>query len=283
MVGEILSPLDGTTTSEIGLAWAEQAAARLGASLKLLTVVDTRHHEANGHVAEAEQYLRTHEDRITAGGVTVSSEVAVGAPADEIVARATTHPLTVMTCPPRRWIFGGALDRVINEMVNPVVVVRGKEGQAPPMECTRVIAPIGQSAHAKQVLPVAMDLCQMLGATLTLHSVVVPVAGAYDKAAPPPEIARHMEEQIIIVESMLTSTAAELTGHGVEIDCLVSVGDPAREIIRVARENGAGLIAMASRGSYSLSGMMASVALGVTQASPIPCMLVRPAPVEAAA
>ena len=141
--------------------------------------------------------------------------------------------LTVMTYPSTGWVFGGALDRVVNEMVSPVIVVRGKEGQPPPQfECGTIIAPVKQSARSKTALPTALELCRTLGAKLQLLTVVEPVAGAYDKANPPPEIQTYLEEQWLAAEQMLSTTAAGLTGAGVEVDYALSLGDPAREIIR---------------------------------------------------
>jgi nucleotide-binding universal stress UspA family protein len=243
---------------------------RLGCS----TVVDHREHESNGHVAEAEHYLRAHEERIAATGVPVSSEVVVGAPADEIIAHASASELTVMTYPGGRWLFGGALDRVVKEMKNPVVIVRGKEGQTLPDECSKVIAPIKLSAHSRMVLPTAVELCKEMNANLTLLSVIAPVAGAYDKANPPHEIAQYHEEQWMVAEEKMSVIVKELAGTGLQVDYLLSFGDPAREITKAARETGAGLIAMATQGSDSLSQMMGSVAIGVVQANPVPCLLV---------
>jgi len=67
----------------------------------------------------------------------------------------------------------------------------------------------------------------------------------------------------------------ELTKQGITADSIIRVGEPAREIITAARESGAGLIAMTTRGADSMSRLLASVAMGVVQASPIPSLLIR--------
>ena len=75
---KILAPLDGAPVSETGLTWAHSAASHLGASLELLRIVDTTHHEANGHVADAEEYLKTLHDRIsTTPGTERNTEAAM--------------------------------------------------------------------------------------------------------------------------------------------------------------------------------------------------------------
>jgi len=278
---KILLPLDGTPAAETGLAWASAAASRCGASLELLTVVENTQHEANGHVQDAETYLRTQQDRLAEAGVTVSSHVAVGALGEEIVSRAAGAGLTVMTYPTSRWRFGGALDLLLKDMVNPVVVVRGHEGQAAAgLDCPRILAPIGPTAQSRAALPFAIDLCGMLDASLVLCNIVSPIPGAYDKKNPPPDIARDIEDLVLEAEQMVAALGIELGKEGIAADSIIRVGEPAREIIAAAREVGAGLIAMATRGSDSMSRVMASVALGVVQASPIPCLLVRQAPQE---
>ena len=277
MLETILTPLNGTAAAEIGLTWAQNAASRSGATLRLLVVVNTTEHEANGHVEEAEKYLRWQRDRIAATGLNVDTDIAVGSPGEEILKRAAGAELTVMTYTTSLWLHGGALDLVIKNMVNPLVVVRGQEGRpSRQFECEKVLVPVDSAAHSKDVLPTAVNLSRALGASLVLCRIVAPIPGAYDRSGPPPEIARLIEEETIEADLLLAKTAKESQEQGVTAECFVSIGDPAREIIRAARECGAGLIAMATRGTNSMSRMLGSVALGVVQASPIPCLLVRP-------
>jgi nucleotide-binding universal stress UspA family protein len=266
------------------LTWAHSAASHLGASLELLRIVDTTHHEANGHIQDAEEYLKVLHERISDTGVPVTTEVAVGSLGDEIVSRSAASALTVMTYHTSRWQFGGALDLLLKDMVTPVVVVRGHEGQAPAeFKCEKILAPVGESAQSKEALPAAIELCNLLNATLVLCHVVSPIPGAYDKRNPPPDIAHAIEEQIMIGEQVVLSLDMDLRKHGVNPETTVRVGEPAREIIAAAREAGAGLIAMTSIRADSMSRILESVAMGVVQASPIPCMLVRPVPVPAPA
>ncbi len=48
MIANILAPLDGTEIAEAGLTWAEHAAARCGASIRLLSVVEQAGGDSNG-------------------------------------------------------------------------------------------------------------------------------------------------------------------------------------------------------------------------------------------
>jgi nucleotide-binding universal stress UspA family protein len=259
------------------MAWARDAAARCGASLELLTVVDNTKAETNGHVAEAEVYLRSQIEQMQDAGVEITSSVAVGAPGERIVSYAADAGLTVMTYHTSRWLFGGALDMLLKDMVNPVVVLRAQEGQPThPFEVSKILAPIGDTARSRQAIPYAIDLCRAWDAQLVLCNVVSPIPGAYDKRNPPREIAEAIEEQIVLGEQMVVSIAMELSKQGITAESVIRVGEPAREIIAAARETGAGLITMSTRGAGSMSRILASVAMGVVQASPVPCLLIRP-------
>jgi nucleotide-binding universal stress UspA family protein len=280
---KILSPLDGSPAAEAGLAWAHDAAARCGASLELLTIVDNTRAEANGHVQEAEEYLRAHVQRLEASGVPVTSNVAVGALGEQILSHASGAGLTVMTYHTSRWMFGGALDALLKDMVNPVIVVRAQEGHPPPaFDLSRILVPIGESARSQAAIPYAIDICQALGSQLILCNVVSPIPGAYDKRFPPPDIARAIDEQVMAGEQLLLSVAMEVGKQGVTPEQIVRVGEPAREIIAAARETGAGLITMTSRRADSMSRILESVAMGVVQASRVPSLLVRPPVAETA-
>jgi nucleotide-binding universal stress UspA family protein len=270
--------LDGNPTAEIGLAWAEEAASRFQASLDLLSVIHPGKAAENGHVEEARVYLQGLQTRIGESGVHVTTEVAVGELADEIPSRATRADLTVMTYQPGPWQFGGALDLLLKNVVNPVVVVRGQAGQRRSLaDCTKVLAPISDLPQSMGALPAAVQLCQLLDATLVVCNVVAPTPGAYNKTNPPPEIAEAIQAQVIVGQQLMEHVLKDLTRQGVPVEPVLCIGEPAREIIAAARDCGAGLIAMATRGSGGLSRVMSSVALGVVQASPVPCLLVRPA------
>ncbi len=61
------------------------------------------------------------------------------------------------------------------------------------------------------------------------------------------------------------------------MEAVVSLGDPAAEINRIAARSGVGLIAMATRGRDRLEKrMMGSVANDVVQSTHVPCLLIRP-------
>jgi nucleotide-binding universal stress UspA family protein len=276
MIDSILSPLDGSQVSEAGLAWAHHAAQRSGARLDLLRVIDPEKAATNGHAEEAGAYLRTLKDRCLESGVVANTEVAIGETSAEILARAASASLTVMTYSSGRWSFGSDLDVLMREMVKPVVVVRANPGQPiPNFDTEKIIVPVTQSATSRAVLPAAMELCRDMRASLILMNVVPPIAGITNMRRASAEMAAAVDQQIAEARAFLEAVAGPLSNQGVHLEACVAVGDAAREIIQAARQLGAGLIAMATRGNSSLSAMMGSVAMGVVQASPVPCLVMR--------
>ena len=80
-------------------------------------------------------------------------------------------------------------------------------------------------------------------------------------------------------ESAVATVAAEFDGWGPTVHHLVHSGSPANEIIKAARELGAGLIVVAS-GARGISDtvLIGSTAQRVQHYAPCPVLVVRPAP-----
>ena len=273
----ILAPLDGTEAAEAGLAWVQHAASQCGAAVNLLTVIEEMSPDSNGRLETAESYLRARRDIITAEGLTVSIEVVVGPAAEQILHRASLAELTVMTYGTSRWLFGGALDMVMREMTQPLVIVRAAHSQtASRPETHKMLVPMDMAAHSDHVLPVALTAARALGVSIVLCHVVAPIGIYRDPAQAPPGVARALEEMQDEAHRILASRAAQLERDGVSTEVLVVTGEVHREILRIAAASEASLIAMATRGNGSLSRVLGSVAYAVVQSTHLPCLLIRP-------
>ena len=278
MIDRILAPLDGTRAAEAGLYWAEYAARRCRASVHLFTVLDRPDIHANGHLEKAQDYLQTQAESLRSRGVTVEHDVAAGPAAEFILAQANASDLTVMTYGTSRWLFGGVLDRVLQEMTRPLVVVRASPGKAPaPVEVRKVLVPLDSASYSGGVLPVAQTVAEAMGAPLVLCHTVAPVGHYRDPAEAPPGVAHAMQALLDDAHSFLSRTAEDLQAQGFAVESVVSLGDAAQEINRLAGRCGAGLIAMATRSRAHLDQrVMGSIANSVVQSSHIPCLLTRP-------
>ena len=282
MIEKILVPLDGTQIAEAGLTWAEHAAARCGAGIRLLTVVDKADGAENGRRDQAEGYLREHCQRLKAKGLSVEFEVAFDTPAGHILSQAKTADLTVMTSGTTRWLISAVLDQVLKEMRRPVVVARGVPGQTPPPpSLSKILVPLDRGSYSQQILPTAQKVAKALDASIILCHTVASVGQHRDAMDAPPGVARIIEEELDESRRFLAPVAERVEKDGVSVEIVVTMGDAPKEIIRIADRSQAGLIAMATRGRDRLEKrIVGSVANIVVESTNLPCLLARPGDAE---
>jgi nucleotide-binding universal stress UspA family protein len=168
MVSKILAPLDGTEIAEAGLLWAEHAGRRSGASVHLLTVVGPDEPDVEARLKEAEAYLQSRRDQLKKKGLTVKMEVASGEPAETILERAEAVDLTVVSSGTVRWLISAVLDRVLEKMTRPLVVVRASATQAPVIPNTdKILVAVDQTNYSSDIIPVVQGLAKAFGASVT--------------------------------------------------------------------------------------------------------------------
>jgi len=190
MLNNILVPLDGSSLAEAALPYAEAIARRTGASLTL--VRNAQHRSLLGDLAyldvqqtieQAEDYLASLADRLTARGFTVQTGVPFGGTAadwilDEIALRHAD--MVVMATHdrvgPDRWVRGSVAESVVHRSTIPVMLVRAGDseslaarfGERPPV----LVVPLDGSELAEAALPFARGLAQILAAEVKLVGVL---------------------------------------------------------------------------------------------------------------
>ena len=184
MVSKILAPLDCTEIAEAGLRWAEQAAQRSGAAVHLLTVVDPSEPDAEKRAKDAEAYLQSRRDHLKNKGLTVKMEVAAGEPAETILERAENVDLTVVSSGTVRWLISAVLDRVLEKMTRPLVVVRASQNDPQLPATDRILVALDQVDYSSDIIPIVQDLAKSLSASVTLCHVVAPNVDEYGRPAP---------------------------------------------------------------------------------------------------
>src|SRR5208283_856026 len=178
MFKHLLVPLDGSRLSESAIPAAAQIAARMGAALTLVHVIE-KHAPAEVHsdrhlvtAEEATAYLAEVARRPVLAGLRVQTHVHT-AEVSDVAASITEHALelapdlVVMSThgkgSARRLIFGAIAQQVLSQGETPVLLVRPSEeaasGVSGPAETWRtILAPLdGDPAHEKS-LPVASAL-----------------------------------------------------------------------------------------------------------------------------
>ena len=276
MLTKLLAPLDGSEAAESGLAWAEEAAARAGASLRLVTVVQNGALEGSSTVKSAETYLAAHRERIASSGLNADYDVEEGSAADLILARAREADLIVMTCGGGPWLLGGTLDRVLREVPNPKAIVHARRSRMPiGGDDYKILLPLDIGFSTESIVPAATQFAKSLKGSIVLCHIV-PAIGFYkDPAEAPPGVARALEQQVTQGREFLGEVAGRLASQGVSVEVLVRVGEAPTEIVRVGADSGANLMMMCTRGADKLSRLLGSVAYAALQQGTLPCVLIR--------
>lgn len=144
MYKKILVTLDGSPLAEKVLPHARQIAQKFGAELILLHVVRwppiSKSLEASQitedqelAAREAESYLESVQEGLTAAGVTVRYAIVKGQPAAEIVDYAELEKVDLIAMSTHgrsglsRWVLGSVAERVLRAAPCPVLLIRIKE------------------------------------------------------------------------------------------------------------------------------------------------------------
>lgn len=293
----LLVPLDGSRLAEAALPAAFALAARCGAEVTLLHVIEhnapsTVHGEPHlDEVDEAHAYLESVAARYQDTGVAIDLHVhpnqehdvarSIGQHADELAAdliALATHGSSGL----RGFLFGRIAQQVLRHTDTPVLLVQPVEeggGEPPEFNCRVILVPLDDSVDSVAALPWARLLGQATGAQLRLVRVVATVGtvsgerGAAATFSPTATAALlNVEEQH--AEEDLAALRRELSGLNVSME--VRRGEVPTEIERAAREASVDLIVMSTHGRAGLSGRLTgSVATRLLSRVACPLLLVR--------
>jgi nucleotide-binding universal stress UspA family protein len=313
----ILVPLDGSTLAERALPYATAVARAAGARLVLArtAAAGAVPEEATwvggapggvalgpagpGAPADREPAPTRREEsgpdpvryleEVAAGlvGEAVEPSLVLG-PAGEAILREARErgvDLIVMSTHGRsglgRWLYGSVADHVLRHAGVPVLLVSAVCAPAwPEGGPGTILVPLDGSELAEAALAPAAVLAGLFRARLLLLRVVEPPATAgaafgagYDDTDDDPAAA------LSEAEGYLEGVARSLHEDGPPPEVAAAEGPAAATIARVARERGAGLIAMGTHGRSGLGRLvLGSVATGTLHQAAVPLLLVRPGP-----
>jgi nucleotide-binding universal stress UspA family protein len=301
MFQHLLVPLDGSRMSESALPAAAGLAARTGASLTLVHVIE-KNAPAEVHserhlvdAAGAATYLAEVARRPLLAGLRVDTHVHT-AEVSDVAASITQHTeemapdLVVMSTHgrggARRLIFGAIAQQVIALGATPVLLVRPSEKAAAaerPSAAEQwhtILAPLDGNPDHEKGLPLAAELAAAFSCTLHLL-MVTPTLGelAGSQAAAgmflPGATRIKLEMDSAGARDYLAARAQELARSGVQVGCEASRGDPAVAIVRAARKLSAALVVMSThRRAGTDAFWTGSVAARVVARASVPLLLV---------
>lgn len=146
-----------------------------------------------------------------------------------------------------------------------------------------ILVAVDGSDNAERAVAVAADLAQKYDALLI--AVHVMRDNARDGSLPELRDYEQLEHVEISERSMLQSKADQILSdaeimvrgtEGVRIETVLREGDAATDILQVAKDRGADLIVMGTRGLGTLTGLLVgSVSQKVCQLSACNCMIVK--------
>jgi nucleotide-binding universal stress UspA family protein len=296
MMKTILLPLDGSPLAGRALTYAAVLARRCAAKVVLVEAVQAHTlpgadpSEAQLEVTSgAEEYLRTASGRLDADGIVNEPHIYYDDPVHAILDAATRQraDLIVMSTHGRgglsRMLYGSVADQILRRATIPILLVPSIVDHAWPADGPlSLLVPLDGSELATEALHSAELLTEAFGARLTLLRVVQPVPYPlygdgysyvpYDEDADVAEAQRYLAGQ-----------AATLAQGGVRVGTNVVVGEPARVIGEIAREQDVDVVVLATHGHGGLSRLiLGSVATATLRHTTAPLLLVPPAAIHAA-
>jgi universal stress protein A len=142
----------------------------------------------------------------------------------------------------------------------------------------RILVPTDFSEPAKQAFQTAVELAQHFSAQLLLAHVVPPIPVPYQpfiSPAPAFDITSYLQELVKASREHLQSYADEHVPQGLPATISVTAGDPAYEILRLAKELEADLIVIATHGHGGWRHLLfGSVAEKVVRQAEVPVLVV---------
>ncbi|HET9016236.1 MAG TPA: universal stress protein [Thermomicrobiaceae bacterium] len=279
----VVVPLDGSDLAEAALPVGRAIAARAGAALRLVRVLDL------GRTAEAQrQAEQALWESARRADVEARLKVRVGDAAEEILreAAALPAPLVVMTTHGRsglgRWLIGSVADRVVRGGTAPVLLLRSGVSLDGETGTRRLLVPLDGSALAEDALPIAQALARAFGAELHLARVaettrLFMLTGTTD--APVPD--NVMEELVAGLEddasAYLAGVIERLASAGVAVRAAVLSGVPVDALLTYVDRHAIELVVLATHGRGGFNRLvLGSVAERVLLQGHTPILVVPP-------
>ena len=301
----ILVPLDGSHVAATAVPYAAVLARATEARISLLAVVERVSEYTDGpsaagqegderHITESTAYLESIALPLRASGLTVTTVVRHGNPADTILAEteADACSLVVMSTHGRtgleRMRMGSVAQHVLRHAIVSTLVVPPGHGvtigsdRGADAAVTGITVPLDGSSLAEAALPFAANIAAAMSVPLTLFrvipSIMAQAAGwgaGYEAYYPITEEMEHDEEAA--VAQYLQAVAMPLRAGGLVVHSVWqrSVTSRAEELI-LAYLPPSGIAVMASHGRGGvLRWVLGSTAEEVLDHAPCPILIVR--------
>jgi len=296
MYEKILVPLDGSEIAEVALPYAEELAGRLGSEITLISVSHSTEEQDQqmfqSYIQKTVESMRERAERYferpSERAIEVNSAILVGNPAEKIVDYADSGDidLIVMATHGRsgisRWALGSVADKVLRATERPVVLVRAQNAHLYMHKkdiLSKILVPLDGSKEGEAVIPYIEELVSKIGGEIIFFQVLalayhVHISG--DAAVQVPYTEKEMEPLKMSAQSYLKKMGSKLKERGIPTKYEVKVGAAGYEIIKLADEINADLVAMSTHGRSSIGRLVfGSITERVVRSGNTPVLLVR--------
>jgi nucleotide-binding universal stress UspA family protein len=224
--------------------------------------------------ASAQRTLERGQDRLGEWQAPVTQVIRSGHPVKVIAGLVEEMGVDLLVLGPRglgRWaalLLGGVTQSLVGLARCPVLIAR--RPVEPPR---RIILAVDGSRHADAATRVLTTFPVAADATIDVVAVVEPWAVPHQDR--PPELSELTSIQDGLAREIGKRAVGTLTATGLRARASVRVGDPGREIVGAAREIGAHLVVLGSRGRGGVRGVLAgSVSRRVAVTAPCSVLVV---------
>jgi nucleotide-binding universal stress UspA family protein len=288
MYTKVVVPLDGSKLAEQILPYARSFAEAYVIAVELLHIRDPEIRPPFWPPLPGREYLKETAPRFFPTSAPIDYLEEDGKPASVIVDRAKRDPACLIAMAThglsgtRRWLLGSVASKVVQTAVNPLLLIRPVEADKPEskIRLKTVFVPLDGSPLAETILPHVVALAKKMQldvhvvrvCRLPLESYVVGDGTYVD------EVDEHKAAMQKEIETYLEGTKEKLRAEGVNrVVSTMLEGDPAGEIIDLAKKTPDNLVAMSTHGRSGVGRwVLGSVTEKVVQNSRDPVLVVRP-------
>jgi nucleotide-binding universal stress UspA family protein len=286
MNGRLFVPLDGSPLAERALPYAAILASGGSTGMVLAHVLAQGGELTRESGARAA--LEATADRLRSDGLFVETVVSWTSRldvADSLLEIAGIQRCALIAMSTHgasgvgRWLYGGVAEHILRKSTIPLLLVTAATDQHwPTSGVGRILVPCDGSARAVATIETLLHSLPFNDADVLLLHVVVPPRGgaeAYIFEDLPSEVDRSRES--------LERVAAALREKGWNARASVVLGSVAASVARIAREEEADVIAMATHGHSGVARLvLGSVAAETLHRVTAPLLLVRPGELQRA-
>ena len=279
MLAELIVPVDGSATAARALPFAAELARRAGGRVELV------HIDGESGAAVLDGALAQVRPLGVPAAAHLRTAPAEQEPADAILAAARElgAGLLVMSTRGRgglaRAILGSVADRVLRLTEYPILLVPPTTASTwPSTGQARILVALDGSPLAEQVVTPAGELATALRAEVVLASVVVPPPPGYGYFEEPSSgpFGYDAAPALSAARRYLEDVADRLAPTGLTVRVRTEVGGAAATLARLAADERAWVIALATHGHGGLTRLvLGSVAAELVERAAAPLLIVR--------